>query len=220
MNIKEELLKNRDLNYRDFSSRLIPGFDKEYFIGVRLPVLRKMVKKIDHPDDFLKNLPHSCHEENILHVLLLNEEKDYDRAIEKLDAFFPYINNWSVSDTIKIKAFQKKNKELAAQAILWTERKETYTIRVGIDILMTYFLDEKFDESYPEKVAAVKSEEYYVRMMAAWYFATALAKQYDAIIPYLEERKLDEWTHRKTIQKAIESYRIDDEKKVYLRTLK
>ncbi|SFN87570.1 3-methyladenine DNA glycosylase AlkD [Pseudobutyrivibrio sp. UC1225] len=221
--IKEELLKLQDIEYRDFQSKLIPTVDVSYFIGVRTPDLRKLAKtlaKRPDIDDFLKQLPHDYFDENQLHAFILSEMKDYEKCVEMLQQFLPYVNNWATCDQMSPKIFKKHKAELLPIIDEWIASGDTYSIRFGIKMLMEHFLDEDFDLSYPEKVAAVHSEEYYVNMMIAWYFATALAKQYDATITFIENKKLDQWCHNKAIQKSIESYRITPEQKEYLRGLK
>lgn len=221
--IKEELLKLQDIEYRDFQSKLIPTVGVEYFIGVRTPDLRKLAKtlaKRDDIDEFLSQVPHDYFDENQLHAFILSEMKDYENCVEKLQRFLPYVNNWATCDQMSPKVFKKHKQELLPLIDKWLASGETYSIRFGIKMLMEHFLDDDFDLSYPEKVAAVRSEEYYVNMMIAWYFATALAKQYDAIIPFIENKKLDQWCHNKAIQKSIESYRITPEQKEYLRSLR
>ncbi|MBR5637422.1 MAG: DNA alkylation repair protein [Pseudobutyrivibrio sp.] len=221
--IKEELLKLQDIEYRDFQSKLIPTVGVEYFIGVRTPDLRKLAKtlaKRDDIDEFLSQVPHDYFDENQLHAFILSEMKDYENCVEKLQRFLPYVNNWATCDQMSPKVFKKHKQELLPLIDKWLASGETYSIRFGIKMLMEHFLDDDFDLSYPEKVAAVRSEEYYVNMMIAWYFATALAKQYDAIIPFIENKKLDQWCHNKAIQKSIESNRITPEQKEYLRSLK
>ena len=221
--IKESLFSVQDTGYRDFVRKLIPTVDPERIIGVRTPQLRKMAKQLaGRPDigDFLRTLPHARFEENQLHAFLLSEQKDFVQCLEALNRFLPYVDNWATCDQMSPKIFKKHREELLSPIRLWIADGKTYTVRFGVGMLMEHFLDEDFDPALPELAAQIRSEEYYVRMMVAWYFATALAKQYDAAIVYLEERRLDPWTHNRTIQKAVESYRIQPEQKVYLRTLK
>lgn len=221
--IRERLFELQDLKYRDFHSRLMPTVDREAVIGVRTPALRKLSKEIEKmPEaaEFMKHLPHTYYEENNLHGFLIAAMKDYDACIEALNIFLPYVGNWATCDLMSPKIFKKHLSELISSIRAWLASGDTYTVRFGIGMLMTHYLDEDFTPEYPEMVAAVHSEEYYINMMIAWYFATALAKQWDAVIPYLEDKKLDAWVHNKTIQKAIESYRITDEQKQYLRTMK
>ena len=221
--IKEELFKLQDIEYRDFQAKLIPTEAVEYFIGVRTPALRKLAKQfVKRPDveEFLQQLPHEYFDENQLHAFIISEMKDYDKCLEKLQKFLPYVNNWATCDQMSPKVFKKHREQLLPVIDKWIASDETYTIRFGVGMLMEHYLDDDFDIAYPNKVAALRSEEYYVNMMIAWYFATALAKQYDSVIPFIEGKKLDPWCHNKTIQKSIESYRITPEQKEYLRSLK
>ena len=221
--IQVRLFELQDLKYRDFNASLIPAVDKDTVIGVRTPALRKMAKELaQNPEiiEFLTALPHQYYEENNLHGMIIEQEKDFGRCISEVEKFLPYIDNWATCDLISPKVFRKHTEELMPHIRRWMESSHTYTFRFGIKMLMTYFLDNNFRSEYAEWVAAVKSEEYYVNMMRAWYFATALAKQYDRIILFIEEKSLDKWTHNKSIQKSVESYRITPEQKKYLRTLK
>lgn len=221
--IIEELLEQQDKEYRDFQRKLIPTVPTDRIIGVRTPVLRKMAKEMARQEDtkdFLETLPHHYFEENQLHALILSEEKDFERCIAGTEPFLPYMDNWATCDQMVPKIFKKHTDELLFYIQKWIASDHTYTVRFAVGMLMRFYLDEKFEPEYLEMVAAVKSGEYYVRMMVAWYFATALAKQYDAAVMFLEEKRLEPWTHNKTIQKSVESYRIDDEKKAYLRSLK
>ena len=168
----------------------------------------------------MKVLPHQYYEENNLHGLLIEQIKDYEQCLAELERFLPYIDNWATCDLLSVKIVKKHLDTFIKEVDRWIESDQPYTIRFGIGMLMRYYLDDEFQMEYPEKVAAVQSEEYYVNMMRAWYFATALAKQYDQILPFIEKGRLDVWTHNKSIQKAIESYRITPEQKMYLRTLK
>ena len=221
--IRRQLFELQDLKYRDFNSSLIPTVDKETVIGVRTPQLRKLAKELSKDPDigvFLKTLPHKYYEENNLHGLIIEGMKDYDKCIAEMELFLPYIHNWATCDIISPKVFKKHLPELLDEIKVWIGSDHTYTIRFGIKMLMSFYLDDRFKPECPEMVAGVKSDEYYVNMMIAWYFATALAKQYDAVIPFIEEKHLDKWTHNKAIQKAVESYRITSEQKAYLKTLK
>ena len=223
MSIREKLFELQDKEYKKFHSALMPTVDPEKIIGIRTPVLRKLAKEIKgtpEAEDFLNTLPHSFYEENNLHVFLLQSEKSFDRAIYEIEKFLPFIDNWATCDAPPPKAFEKNRERLLPYVEKWLKEKHTYTVRYGIGILMRLFLEEFFDEKYPVMVAEVKSEEYYVNMMRAWYFATAMAKQKESILPYLTENRLDVWTHNKTIQKCVESYRIDGETKAFLRNLK
>jgi len=221
--ITTKLFSLKDTAYRDFQVKLIPGMDAQKEIGVRTPELRKLAKELAKREDireFLNDLPHQYFDENQLHAFILSGEKDFEKCMEDLERFLPYVDNWATCDQTSPKVFRKHRKELLDAIRRWIESDHPYTVRFAIKMLMEHFLDEDFDPAYPEMVAEVRSEEYYIRMMIAWYFATALAKQYNAALPYLEERKLDVWTHNKTIQKAVESYRITEEQKIYLKSLK
>ena len=221
--IKKELYALQDVEYRDFQCGLIPNVPKDFFIGVRTPELRKMAKdmvKREGIDGFLQELPHSTFDENQLHAFIISEIKDYDRCIDEVERFLPYVDNWATCDQMSPKIF-KKHKALLMERIKdWIVSDKTYTVRFAIGMLMSHFLDEDFDKTYLDMVADVRSEEYYINMMIAWYFATALAKQYEAALPYIRERRLDTWTHNKAIQKSVESRRITEEQKEYLRGLK
>ena len=223
MSIKERLFEMQDLAYRNFHSKLIPTVDKDSIIGVRTPELRKLAKELNgtaEAEEFLSLLPHYYYEENNLHGFLLEYIKDYDACIAELNKFLPYVDNWATCDMMAPKCFKKNLSQLSEQCKLWIASGKTYMVRFAVNMLMKYYLDDNFSPEYPELVASVASEDYYIKMVVAWYFATALAKQYDAILPYLENRRLETWTHNKTIQKALESYRINAEQKQYLRTLK
>ena len=218
--IQKHLFELQDMAYRDFHSRLMPGIDKETIIGIRVPVLRKYAKSIagtELSEKFIKELPHHYYEENNLHMMLITRIKDYDRCISEIERFLPYIDNWATCDFPAPKCFENHKEELLPVIKCWIASSETYTIRYGIGMLMRLYLDEDFEPEYVKLVAGVESDEYYVNMMIAWYMATALAKQWDAVIPYIEEHRMSDWVHRKTIQKAVESYRITDEQKRYLK---
>lgn len=221
--IRETLFSMQDIKYGDFQAKLMPTIVRETVIGVRTPALRKYAKDLAKEKDissFLQDLPHQYFEENQLHAFIICEQKEYEKCMEELQLFLPYVDNWATCDQMSPKIFRKHRQELLEQIKLWIASDKTYTIRYGIGMLMIHFLDEEFDIQYAEMVAAIRSEEYYVNMMIAWYFATALAKQYESIVPYIENQKLDPWTHRKTIQKSVESYRITKEQKEYLKSLK
>ena len=221
--LQQQLFTMQDLKYRDFHSRLLPGIDKETIIGIRTPILRKFAKEFGKTEEakaFLQELPHQYYEENNLHLMIVNAEKDYAACLEQVKRFLPYINNWATCDMPLPKCYAKHKKELLKEIPQWLASGETYTMRYGMGILMSLYLDEDFKPEYLEWVISVRSEEYYVNMMIAWYLATALAKQWEAAIPYLEKRVLSDWVHRKTIQKAVESYRITPEQKVYLKSLR
>ena len=221
--IREELKRLQDVKYRDFQIPIIPTVKPESMIGVRTPELRKLAKQYGASKEigaFLEDLPHLYFEENQLHAFIISGMKDYGECIQELNRFLPYVDNWATCDQMSPRVFKKHREELPGEIRKWIGSAETYTVRFGIGMLMEHYLDEDFDPAYPEVVATVRSEEYYVNMMIAWYFATALAKQYEAILPYIENRRLDTWTHNKAIQKAVESYRITPEQKAYLKTLK
>ncbi len=220
--LQEQLFALQDIRYRDFHSKLIPGIEKSAIIGIRMPVLRKFAKEFARTKEaeaFIGELPHTYYEENNLHMMLITQMKDFDRCLAEIERFLPYIDNWATCDFSAPKCFAARKNELLPRIRQWIASEDTYTIRYGIGMLMRLYLDEDFREEYPQLVAGVSSEEYYVNMMIAWYFATALAKQWDAVIPYLEQHRLSDWNHKKTIRKAIESYRITQEQKEYLRTL-
>lgn len=221
--IQAELFALRDGEYGDFNAKLIPSIDRQRVIGVRTPELRAMAKRLHgtaQAEEFLHALPHEYFEENQLHAFLLEYEKDYSALIAALDAFLPCVDNWATCDQMNPKSLGRNKEALLAKIREWLASGRCYTVRYAIGQLMRRYLDADFKPEYADMVAAVRSEEYYVRMMAAWYFATALAKQYDAVLPYFTERKLDAWTHNKAIQKAVESYRVSDEHKTALRRLK
>lgn len=222
MNVINELQSLQDVKYRDFQSKLIPTIDKSTIIGVRMPDLRKLAKKIDEKQAqiFMQDMPHTYYEENMLQSILISNMKNYDDCIDHLERFLPFVDNWAVCDCISPKIFTKNTDDLIEKIKLWAKSSHTYTVRVAICLLMKYFLDEKFKVEYLNIVTQIKSEEYYVKMMVAWFFATALAKQWDDVIFVLEDNLLDEWTHNKSIQKARESFRITPEQKQYLKLLK
>ena len=222
--LQQNLFGMRDAAYAAFIAKLTPGFPPSHFIGVRVPLLRTIARSFAKEEaasqSFLSHLPHSYYEEDMLHGMLISLVKDYDRCLDLIDRFLPYVDNWAVCDTLSPKVFAKHKAQLLENILRWSSSSHTYTCRFGLRMLMTHFLDDSFSADFLEIPAAIRSEEYYVKMMVAWFFATALAKQWEATLPYLENRQLDPWTHRKTIQKAIESYRIPPERKDYLRTLR
>lgn len=221
--IQQTLFSLQDLDYRDFTAKLIPTIDKERVIGVRSPAIQGLARALaKEPEtwDFLSALPHSYQEENLLHAKLLFYIRDYDKCVQAVDAFLPYVDNWAVCDTLRPRCFDKKHARLIEDVRRWIDSDALYTRRFGLGMLMNHFLDADFRPEYLDWAASVESDEYYLRMMVAWYFATALAKQYEAALPYIEQRRLEPWTRNKAIQKAVESYRITDEQKAYLRTLK
>jgi 3-methyladenine DNA glycosylase AlkD len=220
--IQKRLFALQDERYRAFNARLIPNIGAEKIIGVRVPELRKLAKELKGSElaaEFMAALPHEYHEENCLHGFLLEQLRDFDSCLSELESFLPYMDNWAVCDGTNPKALCKDKGRLLQHVLIWLNSEHTYTVRYAIGVLMRYFLDEDFREEYMALVAGVRSGDYYVRMMQAWYFATALDKQYDSAIVYLQERRLGEWVHRKAIQKARESYRISDEVKDRLKNI-
>ena len=224
MEIQKELFLRQDKEYMKFLSKLTPNVSEDTIIGVRIPEIRKLAKKLvknNEYEDFLKELPHKYYDENLLHGAIISESKNFEKCIKLLDNFLPFVDNWAVCDTISPKIFKKYKKELIEKIKEWSQSDKTYTCRFGVEMLMTHFLDEDFKKEYLEMVADIHSEEYYViKMVVAWFFATALAKQWDYAVIYLEDNRLDVWVHNKTIQKARESLRISLEKKEYLKKLK
>ena len=221
--IRDELFRLRDPGYREFQAKLLPTVDPGRIIGVRTPELRRLAKTLIRREEiglFLKALPHEYFDENQLHAFLLSEIKDFPTCLAGVEDFLPFVDNWATCDQLSPGIFKKHRAELLPPIRRWIESGETYAVRFGLGMLMEHFLDGDFDPAYLELAASVHSEEYYVRMMVAWYFATALAKQWGAVLPYLEGRRLEAWTHNKTIQKAQESYRIRPDQKAYLRTLR
>ena len=221
--IREELFRLQDREYRDFQKKLIPTADPDTVIGIRTPELQKyaaQLVKSDRIDEFLSVLPHRYFDENQLHAFIVSEIRDFDRCVREITRFLPYVDNWATCDQMSPKVFRKHRNELLPHIREWMDSGETYTVRFGIGMLMQHFLDGDFRPEYPEWVARIRSGEYYINMMVAWYFATALAKQYEQVIPFIVNRRLDGWTHNKAIQKAVESYRIAPEQKEYLKSLK
>ena len=221
--VQNSLFEMQDISYRDFHAKLIPNVNKEFIIGVRTPKLRKFAKEFSKTDEaleFIKVLPHKYYEENNLHGFIIENIKDYDRCAEEVERFLPYVDNWATCDLMSPRVFKSHTDELLLRISKWLHSKDTYTVRFGIEMLMKYYLGVNYKTDYPDMVAEVKSDEYYVNMMIAWYFATALAKNYEEVLPYIEKHRLEKWTHNKAIQKAVESRRITDEQKVYLKTLK
>ena len=217
------LFSKQDIKYRDFQAPLFPNIDKERMIGVRTPELKKLAKELygsELANKFVETLPHQYFDENQLHAFLISLIKDYGTCLNEVERFLPYVDNWGTCDQLSPKVFAKHKDELIVSIKKWLKSKHTYTVRFAIGLLLGLYLDDSFKIEYMELVSQVKSDEYYINMMIAWYFATALAKQYDSAIKYIEEKKLSPWVHNKTIQKAVESYRIGDEQKVYLKNLK
>lgn len=221
--IVAELFRLQDKEYARMQAKIIPTVSPDRIIGVRTPALRDFAKSLSKDQDigeFLSYLPHQYFDEDQLHAFVISLERDFDKCIAEVDAFLPFIDNWATCDQLSPKAFKKEPEKLLPYIQIWIKSDKTYTVRFAIGLLMQHFLDDHFDLKYADEVAGIRSEEYYIRMMIAWYFATALAKQYELVLPYLEDKRLDDWVHNKAIRKSIESYRITDEQKAYLRTLK
>ena len=222
-NVRERLFKMQDTKFQAFQRRLVPTVPTETIIGVRaadLQALAKALRKSGEADAFLEMLPHLYLEENLLHGYLINLEKDFEKALRETERYLPYLDNWMTCDLLSPKAFRNHLDELSPEIERWRCSSQEFTIRFAIEMRMTFYLDASFHASYLEEVAQIRNEALYVRLMIAWFFATALAKQYDAALPYLKQRRLERWTHNKTIQKAVESFRISDEQKEYLKTLR
>ena len=223
MTVYEMLLPYRDEAYLDFQAKLVPNIAPETMLGVRTPQLRAIANEVHMSADrdvFLADLPHRYYEENLIHMFVLSAERDFDACVRGVEAFFPYMDCWPVSDQATPKAFRKNHEKLLPYVKKWIASEQVYTARFGIRMLMNEYLGEDFREEYPELVASKRGEDYYLKMMVAWYFATALAKRYEETLPYLEEHKLEDWVHKKAIQKALESYRVTDEHKEYLKSLR
>lgn len=221
--LHRKLYDLQDLKYRDMQIKIIPTVEPESVIGVRTPELKSIAKDIlkdGNYKGFLEELPHRYFEENQLQAFIISGIKDLNECMENLETFLPYVDNWATCDQMSPKIFRKHKDLLLTHIIEWIDSEKTYTVRFGVGMLMEHFLDDDFDPLYPEMVAKLRSEEYYVNMMIAWYFATALAKQYESILPFIEEKRLDDWTHNKAIQKSLESRRITEEQKLYLKSLK
>ena len=207
------LFENQDLTYRQMQIKLLPNLSPDSIIGVRTPILRSIARQLEDASVFCENLPHRFFEENQIHSFLLEREKNFDVAISGIEGFLPFVNNWATCDQLRPRCFQRNRQKLLPYIQKWIASDEPYTIRFGMGMLMCHFMDEEFEESLLELPAGVQSKEYYVQMMVAWFYATALAKQYDATLPFVSGYRLDKWTHNKTIQKAIESYRVTPEHK-------
>ena len=221
--IRQTLFGYADENFAEFSQKLIPTLKREYFIGVRTPQLKAIAKeyaKRDNIDEFLNDLPHKYFEENNLHAFILSGIKNVDEAVGKIEKFLPYINNWSTCDQLRVKCFSKRGEELRGSFYRWVESDMVYTIRFGVGMLMSCCLGDKFVDKDVEKLLQITEDDYYVKMMIAWYLATALAKNYDEVLPYIQGKKFSPWIHNKAIQKSLESFRITDEQKIYLKSLK
>jgi len=223
MDIIDKLKKLQDKYFADFQAKLIPGIERSSIIGVRIPILRDIAKELASKGvaaDLMKSLPHRFLEENLLHGIFISEIKDFDECLVETERFLPFVDNWAVCDTMSPKSFKKNKEKLLTNIMSWVKSRDVYTCRFGIKMLMSHFLDGDFREEFLQIPAAVKSDEYYVNMMIAWFFATALAKQWDPTVKYLENKRLSPWVHNKTIQKALESFRITAEQKVYLKSIK
>lgn len=223
MNIQNRLFELQDKEYADFQAKLTPNVPRERFIGVRVPHVRKLAKEYIKDSEhtaFMKELPHKYYDEDMLHGLLISEIKDYDECICELEAFLPFVDNWAVCDIMSPKCFKKNKDRLIEKIKEWTSSDKTFTCRFGMEMLMSHYLDDDFKREYLQIPAGIESGEYYVNMMTAWFFATALAKRWEETVPYIEKKRLSPRTHNKAIQKACESYRITPEQKGYLRTLK
>ncbi len=222
MDIYQDLLTLRDEKFKDFTASLTPSVDKEKVIGVKIPLLRKFAKNLDErtKKEFLVSLPHEYLEENHVHAFLIEQIKDFGECIKAINEFLPYIDNWATCDCFSPKALSKNLEKLEKQIYVWLSSPLLYTKRFAIKLLMNYFLGDNFKNEYADKICEIKSEEYYLNMMIAWFFATALAKNYEQVLPYLQNKRLQKFTHNKTIQKARESFRITKEQKEYLQTLK
>ena len=223
MTVYEQLLKVKDDKYKEFQAKLVPNIDPDIILGVKTPEMRQIAKEVFNSKEkeaFLKDLPHKYYEENLVHFFIISMIKDFDECIREVEAFLPYVDCWPVSDQATPRSFKKNHEKLLPFIKKWIKSKHLYTSRFGIRMLMNEFLGDEFKDEYAKLVASVKSDEYYLKMMVAWYFATALAKNYDETIKYIEERKLDDWVLKKTIQKAVESYRVTDEHKEYLKSFR
>jgi len=223
MSVYERLIACRDEEYRDFQSKLVPNIDSKTIIGVRTPQMRAIVKEISgttEAAEFLQILPHQYYEENLVHFFLISKIRNFDQCVREVEKFLPYIDCWPVSDQATPQVFKKNHAKLLPLIKKWIDSPHVYTARFGMRMLMNEFLNDDFKEEYLQWVSSKSGDDYYLKMMVAWYFATALAKQYDATIKYIENRCLDPWIHQKTIQKAVESYRVSDEHKEYLKRLR
>lgn len=223
MDVIKRLYELEDKEYKQFQAKIVPNISPDTIIGVRVPKLKELAKELNKDSDkesFMKKLPHKYYEENQIHMFLIGMEKDFDKSIKQLDEFLPFADNWAVTDQSSPKSFKKNHEKLLPIIERWLNSDHVYTARYAINVYMREFLDEDFDVAHAELICQKKGDDYYLKMIIAWYFATALAKQYDAVVPYIENNRLETWTHNKAIQKAIESYRVTDENKAYLRTLK
>ncbi|SDA48235.1 3-methyladenine DNA glycosylase AlkD [Lachnospiraceae bacterium G11] len=223
MSVYERLLAVKDPEYREFQAKLVPNIDPATIIGVRTPDMRNIAKEVaksKERDAFLQELPHKYYEENLVHFFVIAQIKDFDECVKAVEEFLPYVDCWPVSDQASPKSFKKNHNNLLPYIKKWIASDHVYTARFGIRMLMNEFLGNEFKDEYAQMVAEKKGEDYYLKMMVAWYFATALAKNYDETVKYIEERRLDEWVHKKAIQKAVESFRVTDEHKEYLKSFR
>ncbi len=223
MTLYDRLIEFKDDEYRRFQTKLVPNIPADKVLGIRTPQMRKIAKEVFESEfmaDFLGDLPHKYYEENLIHFFVLAMIKDFDECVRMVEAFLPYVDCWPVSDQASPKAFKKDHQKLLPYIKKWISSEHVYTARFGLRMLMNEFLGEDFREEYLELAAQKKGEDYYLKMMIAWFFATALAKRYDETVKYFENRRLDEWVHKKAIQKATESFRVTDEHKEYLRSLR
>ena len=223
MNLVTKLMEVKDDKYKSFQAKLVPNINPDTILGIRTPEMRKIAKELFESNDydsFLNELPHKYYEENLIHFFVISMIKDFDKCIKEVERFLPYVDCWPVSDQATPKSFRKNHDKLLPYIKKWIKSKHIYTSRFGIRMLMNEYLGDDFKKEYSDLVVSVKVEDYYLKMMVAWYFATALAKKYDETISIFENHVLDEWVHKKAIQKAIESYRVSDEHKKYLRSLK
>ena len=222
--IKRKLSELRDEEYGDFMSSLLPGIPRETILGVRIPELRKLarsLKKETCSDLFLRELPHTYYDENNLHAFLIEEKAEsFEQAVELTEEFLPYLDNWQTCDSFHPKIFGTDPERLYEKTEEWMKSRHAYTVRYGIVMQIRYFLDDRFLPEMPEQMAGIQSDDYYVRMALSWYFSVALVKQYEQTIPLFKEKRLDRWIHNKALQKAVESHRITEEIKAYLRTMK
>ncbi|MBR6390891.1 MAG: DNA alkylation repair protein [Lachnospiraceae bacterium] len=225
MTVYDRLVEVKDDAYKEFQAKLVPNISADTILGVRTPQMRQIAKEVfagEERDTFLGDLPHKYYEENLVHFFVIAMIRDFDECVREVERFLPYVNCWPVSDQSSPKAFKKNHEKLLPYIRRWIASDHVYTARFGIRMLMNEFLGDDFDDEYPGLVASRSGpdEDYYINMMVAWYFATALAKRYDGTVVYFEEHRLDEWVHRKSIQKAVESYRVTDEHKEYLKSLR
>jgi len=220
--VQKTLLEQQDPKFRRFQAAIIPTVPVENIIGVRSPVLRKIAKQMTWGErtEFILEVPHQYFDENLLHALILSEMKDFKMCVDAVNHFLPFVDNWAVCDQLRPKPFKSNQSKLLSHVIGWLTSENEFTVRFGIEMLMLHYLGEEFRPEYLRWVASIHSDKYYVKMAVAWYFATALAEQPEAALPFIEQSKLVPWVHNKTIQKAVESYRISDEQKEFLRKLR